>query len=829
MSGLFPYRKFLFSVSVIVMMVRQPLFAAQYSCDVLVNGGSFSAPAAALAAARANPSARILLVEPTDWLGGQATSQGVSAIDNCWHNPGATLMRTTPTLYYAADYLDFLNRMKNKPAAAPGTGMAPNGADWVTREAFDPRTGAWTLDQMIAETSTITVLKMTVVKNVQTADATDAYGSARRITGLTLVQRVPRSGYTAFSKFLSAELPDWYSTADSADFSKAIHNVVPADAVKGMVVIDASELADVVVLSGATYTVGREKTTEELNEDGSLPTMDELGSQATVFPFCMTDATATGPETELKAPWADFDTFYQAQSTSYFSMGSTSWARIWTYRRLLCAGALSAYDTVNRGDVSMQNWYPGNDYPYGSIFKDKADAAAELTDWQGGANLAQIAGAEKQAMGWYFFMKNNETTTWDTRFLRGNDSLNMMGTNTGLSKFPYMRCVRRIIGLDNYRLTGRYFVNVQDTSYTSGTSYRFFDSVGIGNYATDVHPTKTSTGLSPAFGQPAPFYIPYRALGSTNVRNLLAAGKNIATTYITNSGYRLHPIEWAIGSASGTAAGMMTAEGRSNRDLLNLSNLRRLQTQVKNNSPISWAAYDTAALPSTNGDLVVNDFKAPVAGQPSRVEIYHPTAVRARIFLRGTLLAETTTRANGRLLQTGMSLSGGGLLTVQCFDGTGALLDTFTTQVADDSLVIDDTDARFSTTGATWSTGTAQANKYGTDYRYIFGTSSLSSATWLLNVPAAGRYEIALWYPESGNRATDAPFTVYHSAGQTTVKVNQQINGGTWFSLGKFQFSGTSADKVVLTNQIANTAQLVVADAIRVTPEMSSVSDWQMY
>ena len=31
-----------------------------------------------------------------------------------------------------------------------------------------------------------------------------------------------------------------------------------------MVVIDASEMADVIVLSGATYTVGREKTTENL-------------------------------------------------------------------------------------------------------------------------------------------------------------------------------------------------------------------------------------------------------------------------------------------------------------------------------------------------------------------------------------------------------------------------------------------------------------------------------------------------------------------------------------------------------------------------------------
>ena len=122
--------------------------SASLQFDIVVNGGSFSAPAAAIAAARVNPAAQVLLVEPTDWLGGQSTSQGVSAIDNAWHSPGGALMRDNQAIYYPADYLDFLNRLKNKPPEAPGTGMAPNGSAWVSREAFDPRTGAWVLDQM---------------------------------------------------------------------------------------------------------------------------------------------------------------------------------------------------------------------------------------------------------------------------------------------------------------------------------------------------------------------------------------------------------------------------------------------------------------------------------------------------------------------------------------------------------------------------------------------------------------------------------------------------------------------------------------------------------
>ena len=38
------------------------------------------------------------------------------------------------------------------------------------------------------------------------------------------------------------------------------------------------------------------------------------------------------------------------------------------------------------------------------------------------------------------------------------------------------------------------------------------------------------------------------------VVNLIAAGKNIGTTHITNGCYRLHPVEWNIGEAAGALA-----------------------------------------------------------------------------------------------------------------------------------------------------------------------------------------------------------------------------------------------------------------------------------
>src|SRR6266508_1740716 len=49
------------------------------ACEVLVVGGGMGGVAAALAAARAGRS--VVLTEETDWLGGQMTAQGVSALD----------------------------------------------------------------------------------------------------------------------------------------------------------------------------------------------------------------------------------------------------------------------------------------------------------------------------------------------------------------------------------------------------------------------------------------------------------------------------------------------------------------------------------------------------------------------------------------------------------------------------------------------------------------------------------------------------------------------------------------------------------------------------
>jgi hypothetical protein len=603
------------------------------------------------------------------------------------------------------------------------------------------------------------------------------------------------------------------------------------------------------VLSGARYTVGREISTEEIAANGTLPAMDEDGGNAVVFPFAIKGANTTDPETAVSAQFPNFNTYYNSQ-LGFYGLGSRTWQQVWTYRRLRTTAALFNINTVNVNDVSMQNWNPGNDYFAGFLYTSSASAAAEAaSNWQGGLNLTAMAGAELHAIGWYFWMKNNRPGSVpfsDTRLLRGNDPDNVMGTAHGLAKFPYIRGLRHGVGIRNFRITQRYWDNTTASTYANTSSFRFFDSVGIGNYAADVRPVSGSAGIAPDFERPAPFYIPLRSLASQNVRNLLFAGKTIAQSYITNSAYRLHPIEWASGSAAGAAAAVMAEEGGiANHELLRIDRLRALQAEIHTNSPIAWQAYDGTgaanAIPGNDGDLIANNRENAQTFVPFDLTTWHYDAVSAEYTLNGNSVGTTVTRINGELLLADVVVNAPGTYTVGVTlrNGANQILDTITTTLIvepflDPASIVDNTDPGFSTTGS-WGSGTAQANKYGTNYRIGTGTgntnTTTATATWQLPTPQAGLYEIYVWYPESFNRSNVSPFRVNHAGGATTIFVNQRVTGGEWVSIGQYNFNGPGTGTVVLSNNIPSNTDLLLADAVRASlvSANNTVENWNAF
>ncbi|MDG6223227.1 MAG: hypothetical protein QCH99_08205 [Candidatus Bathyarchaeota archaeon] len=131
------------------------------------------------------------------------------------------------------------------------------------------------------------------------------------------------------------------------------------------------------------------------------------------------------------------------------------------------------------------------------------------------------------------------------------------------------------------------------------------------------------------------------------------------------------------------------------------------------------------------------------------------------------------------------------------------------------SFVIDDKDAVFV---GNWGYSSYIPGFYGEGYRYNYPGSTLDTATWSFNIPQAGSWEVFAIWSSYNNRATNAPYTINHAKGETTVTVNQQRNGGEWISLGTYNFEAGQTN-VKLTDDANN---VVIADAIKLVPTETS-------
>ncbi|HZX08186.1 FAD-dependent oxidoreductase, partial [Kribbella sp.] len=136
--------------------------------------------------------------------------------------------------------------------------------------------------------------------------------------------------------------------------------------------------------------------------------------------------------------------------------------------------------------------------------------------------------------------------------LRGD----LLGSADGLAQAPYIRESRRI--------KAAYTIVEQDLSVAvrgSRGAVAYDDSVGIGMYRIDLHPSTGGDNYIDVAS--SPFRIPLGAMIPQRVQNLLPASKNLGTTHITNGCYRLHPVEWNIGEAAGLLAGFCLDRGVS--------------------------------------------------------------------------------------------------------------------------------------------------------------------------------------------------------------------------------------------------------------------------
>jgi len=127
-----------------------------------------------------------------------------------------------------------------------------------------------------------------------------------------------------------------------------------------------------------------------------------------------------------------------------------------------------------------------------------------------------------------------------------------------------------------------------------------------------------------------------------------------------------------------------------------------------------------------------------------------------------------------------------------------------------------------------WIASKQVSGFYKEDYIYTPAGAGNDKALWIFTIPTAGYYNVNAWWPALQTGTSGAPFTISHALGETTVKVDQRINGNKWNKLGEFYFD--VGDYSVLLTDAANSGN-VVADAVKVShidnpPEIIQSNFW---
>jgi hypothetical protein len=506
-----------------------PEAVREMAADLVVTGGGLGGCAAALAAAR--HGLRVILTEETDWIGGQLTQQAVPPDENPW----------IETFGGTRSYLDLRSRIRehyrrNFPLTAEARArwdLNPgNGA--VSRLCHEPRAALAALESLLAPF--VASARVTILLH-------------HRIVGADVEGEEVRS-----------------LMARSLVSGREIGLAAPYFA-------DATELGDLLPLTGTEYVTGFESR-RETGEMHAPAEAQPANHQA--FTCCFVMDYIEGEDHTIERP-RDYGFWrsYVPRLTPAWPGPLLSWVAshpvtlqprtfefdpqaakgLWLYRRIIDRGNFAP--GAFQSDMTLVNW-PQNDYWLGNLCEVDAAEAARHVDAAKQLSLSLLYWMQTEAP------RADGKSGWSGLRLRPDAA----GTEDGLAKHPYIREARRIragftvleqhVGTEaRMELTGRKREEVE--------AERFPDSVGIGSYRIDLHPS--SGGDNYIDISSLPFQIPLGALIPRRVRNLIAAAKNIGVTHITNGCYRLHPVEWNIGEAAGVLAALSLRRKRLPREV----------------------------------------------------------------------------------------------------------------------------------------------------------------------------------------------------------------------------------------------------------------------
>lgn len=494
---------------------KEPIFT--YQTTIAIIGGGLGGFAAALAALKHGES--VILTEETDWIGGQLTQQGVPPDEHPWietHGSPKSYreFRQAIRQFYKSFY-PLTDEANAEEYLNPG-----NGA--VSRLCHEPKVALNVLESLLAP-----------------------YISSGRLILLL--------NHIAIQSEHSNELVQEIRLKNVVTQKESL--------IKAKYFVDATELGDLLPLTGTEYRTGAESKME-FNELHAPEKADPFDNQA--FTVCFAMDYVEGENHTIPKP-RDYDYWknYVPQikpawpgrllSLSYSNpqtlepktlgfnpTGITTGdvLNLWNYRRIIHKNNFST--GFFKGDITLVNW-PQNDYLLGNLIDVSKEEFDRHVNSAKQLNLSLLYWLQTEAIN------DKGEKGWLGIRLRKD----IMGTEDGMAKYPYIRESRRIkavftvteehVGKENRKL-------VAGLGEDPNKAAVFEDSVGIGYYHIDLHPTQNNNYIDfPSL----PFQIPLGSLIPIQMDNLIPANKNIGTTHLSNGCYRLHPVEWGIGEAVG--------------------------------------------------------------------------------------------------------------------------------------------------------------------------------------------------------------------------------------------------------------------------------------
>lgn len=484
---------------------------SEHRTEILIVGGGVGGVAAALSALKMGR--QVILTEESPWIGGQLTSQAVPPdeavwIEECGASDSYRAFRQGVRQFY-----------RQHPHITPEAARAPHlnpGAGNVGRLCHEPQVALRVLEGMLAP-----------------------YLTSRQLR--------------VWLNTMPVQVEVERDTIQSVTFR---HVSEARQVVQAAYVLDATELGELTELSGAESVIGAESQAQT-GELHALPQADPMNQQG--FTWCFAMDYHEGEDHTIEKP-AGYD-FWRAYQAPFWPDRQLSWTYphpitakptyrdlfsdpsseahkgdFWHYRRIVAG----QHYVVSVPDVTLVNW-PQNDYWLGPLIGVTPEEKEKHLGASKELSLSLLYWMQTEAPG-----QGGNGQGYPGLRLRGD----LTGTELthGLALRPYIREARRIQAL--FTVTEG-MIGVEARAGQQGAEV-FADSVGVGQYRIDLHPGSGGRGYVDVASWP--FQIPLGALIPVRLKNLIASGKTLGVTHITNGCYRLHPVEWAVGEAAGALA-----------------------------------------------------------------------------------------------------------------------------------------------------------------------------------------------------------------------------------------------------------------------------------